>query len=122
MLFSDGVTDCLSDDQLFAITRNTDRTKLAESIVKSALRNVSIRPEGLDPEKYREAIYGGKDNTTAAVFIRGEQGQPSSSGQMDVGREEPSIPPPPASAGMSILQINKEPKEPQKDGEIELDM
>lgn len=24
MLFSDGVTDCLSDDQILAITRNTD--------------------------------------------------------------------------------------------------
>ena len=31
MLFSDGVTDCLSDDQIFAITRNRQKSSYAVS-------------------------------------------------------------------------------------------
>lgn len=68
MLFSDGVTDCLSDDQLFAITRRTSSKKLAEKIVDEALKNFSIRNEFKDNPAYTPRIEPGKDNTSAVVF------------------------------------------------------
>ena len=68
MLFSDGVTDCLSDSQLYAITRNTDPKYLAKAIVNNALTNESYRPDLGDNADYRSHISAGKDNTTAAVY------------------------------------------------------
>ena len=68
MLFSDGVTDCLSDSQLYAITRNTDPKYLARVIVNNALTNESYRPDLRDNADYRSHISAGKDNTTAAVY------------------------------------------------------
>lgn len=69
LLFTDGITDCLSDDNIVAICRNTDRKKLAKKIVEKAIRHDSIIPE-----KYEEYpglttyIPGGKDNATVAIF------------------------------------------------------
>ncbi len=68
MLFSDGVTDCLSDDQLYAITRRTSSKKLAGRIVDEALRNYSVRNEFKDNPNYTSRIDAGKDNTSAVVF------------------------------------------------------
>ena len=36
MLFSDGITDCLMDEQIKAITRETNRRKLAEALVRAS--------------------------------------------------------------------------------------
>lgn len=68
MLFSDGVTDCLSDDQLYAITRRTSSKKLAGKIVDEALRNYSNRNDLKDNPDYTSRIEPGKDNTSAVVF------------------------------------------------------
>lgn len=72
LLLSDGVTDCLSDSDILAITKYTDRTTLAKTIVESALKYDSISPKHLrsNPD-YKERILAGKDNTTAAVFTKG---------------------------------------------------
>lgn len=69
LLFTDGVTDCLSEDDIAAVCRNTDKKELAKKIVESAIRHDSIIPEEL--EEYRKLdsyINGGKDNATAAVY------------------------------------------------------
>lgn len=72
LLLSDGVTDCLSDSDILAITRYTDRTRLAKNIVESALKYDSISPIHLhsNPD-YNKIIPAGKDNATAAVFTKG---------------------------------------------------
>ncbi len=71
MLFSDGVTDCLSDKQLLSITKNTDPKDLASAIVNKALETESVLPENsglIDNPDYVTRIPAGKDNTTAAVY------------------------------------------------------
>ncbi|MGN1298556.1 MAG: PP2C family protein-serine/threonine phosphatase [Candidatus Scatovivens sp.] len=68
LLFSDGVTDCLSDSDILAVTRRTDRRQLAKALVDKALVTDSKAREGLDPKYYAKDILGGKDNATAAVF------------------------------------------------------
>lgn len=73
MLFSDGVTDCLSDRQLMAITKETKSSDLARVIVDKALTTDSrLEDVGLhkqdNPNDYVDRIRGGKDNTTAAVY------------------------------------------------------
>jgi len=70
LLFSDGVTDCLSDDQIFAVTKWTSPKNIAHKIVEKALTNTSRREKKKsDQVKFYEEIPGGKDNTTAAVLI-----------------------------------------------------
>ncbi len=69
LLFSDGVTDCLSDEKILAVTRSTDRKYLAERLVGEALHTNSELPKALRRERwYNPIIKGGKDNTTAAVY------------------------------------------------------
>lgn len=68
LLFSDGVTDCLSDLDILAVTRNTDKSKLAKALVEKALTTNSIARDGLNNYDYVNSIRGGKDNTTAAVY------------------------------------------------------
>ncbi len=71
IIASDGVTDCLSDEQIAVITRNTDDSCVAKQLVKTALEHRSIRPRYLDGDRqYYDSISGGKDNTTAAVFVK----------------------------------------------------
>ena len=73
MLFSDGVTDCLSDKQLMAITQSTKPSDLARAIVDKAL-NTDSKLEDVghnllaNPNNYVSSIPAGKDNTTAAVY------------------------------------------------------
>ena len=69
LLFSDGVTDCLSDEDIAVVCKNTDRKELTNKIVEKAIRHDSIRPEGLiDYIDLNHYIPGGKDNATAAVY------------------------------------------------------
>ena len=67
LLFSDGVTDCLSDTQIMAITSSTSPKDLAKTLVDAAKNNHSYQYH-LDPNEYNTHIPGGKDNTTAAVY------------------------------------------------------
>lgn len=77
LLFSDGVTDCLSDNQIYAITNQTSHKELAKAIVNNALNTDSKRAKRGDKtdSAYYEEIKGGKDNTTAAVYINKTKGK-----------------------------------------------
>lgn len=68
LLLSDGVTDCLSDKDLMAITRSTDPREVAKAVVDLAIQNDSYRQDLEDQPNYHPRIPGGKDNTTAAVY------------------------------------------------------
>ena len=70
VLFSDGVTDCLSDEDIVIVCKNSDRKDFAKIIVEKAIRHDSIRPD--EYENYNNLnsyIPGGKDNTTAVVYL-----------------------------------------------------
>ena len=72
LLFSDGVTDCLSDEDIAVACRTTDKKELANKIVEKAIRHDSML-ECEVHEKYADLqpyIPGGKDNATAAIFIQ----------------------------------------------------
>ena len=70
LLFSDGVTDCLSDEQIFAVTRKTSAKRIAHKLVQKALRTVSTRKKKPNDQiAFYEEIQPGKDNTTAAVLL-----------------------------------------------------
>lgn len=70
LLFSDGVTDCLSEDDIAVICSTTNRKEVAKMIVKKANEHDSIGPEELygDYVNFNRYIPGGKDNTTVAIF------------------------------------------------------
>lgn len=70
MLFSDGVTDCLSDNQLLAITRDTSPKDLAKRIVDEAITVKSVRPDLAENSEYFSEIAAGKDNTSAVIYNR----------------------------------------------------
>ena len=70
LLFSDGVTDCLSDDQIYAVSKKTSPKKLAQKIVEKALKTKSVRKaKRTDQITFTKVIKPGKDNTTAAVML-----------------------------------------------------
>jgi protein phosphatase len=74
LLFSDGVTDCLSDDKIKAFTRDTSGKELARTIANAATRTQSeIRPELAGNDQYHRRIPAGKDNATAAVYSKDSQ-------------------------------------------------
>lgn len=69
-LFTDGVTDCLTDDKLFAVCKKTPSKDLAKAIVDTAKSTDSfVRIGLLHNESYKAKVSGGKDNTTAAVYV-----------------------------------------------------
>lgn len=67
LLFSDGITDCLSDSQIMVITSTTPTKDLAKTLVDNAKATDSMQTH-LNPNEYYNFIEGGKDNTTAAVY------------------------------------------------------
>lgn len=71
MLFTDGVTDCLSDDQIKIIANSTPKNDIALSMVNMANSNNSSKRIYEDGEYVDKTITGGKDNLTAAVYVRG---------------------------------------------------
>ncbi len=77
MLFSDGVTDCLSDKKIKAIASETKVEDLAQALVDAALDEISDLPISADGKAniYKQRIYGGKDNTTAAVYKNKEESE-----------------------------------------------
>ena len=68
LLLSDGVSDCLSDEDLIAVCKNTDRRELAKRIVEKALRHDSILPDEYKGKGLVRYKPGGGDNATAAAF------------------------------------------------------
>lgn len=71
LLFSDGVTDCLSEEDIAVICKNTDRKKTAKLLVQKAIEHDSIAPDELIEDYFDFDFYipGGKDNTTTALYV-----------------------------------------------------
>ena len=67
ILCSDGVTDCLSDNQLKAITRTTNIEELSSTLIQAA-KNTNSHNYSLDKNNYKQEIQGGKDNASIAIF------------------------------------------------------
>lgn len=84
---SDGVSDCLSKQEMETILQRNKPQEAISQLVKGAITNNStiqntintlpkknqrqvVRHIKEKPEYYQEKIYGGKDNTTAAAFIK----------------------------------------------------
>lgn len=74
LLFSDGVTDCLSEEDIAVICNTTDRKGLAKTIAQKAVEHDSISPNVLYEEyvDYNLYVPGGKDNTTVVSFSPNE--------------------------------------------------
>lgn len=72
MLFSDGITDCLSDKQIMAITKYTPKDLLARSLIENAKACESGRRD-LDPCFFNQFIKAGKDNATVAILDKREE-------------------------------------------------
>ena len=68
ILLSDGVSDCLSDEDLIAVCKTTNRKELAKRFVTVAVGHDSILPQEHKKKRLVKYIPGGKDNATAAVF------------------------------------------------------
>lgn len=66
-IFSDGVTDCLTDKQLEAIVSHPNC--MPQDIVNYALQN-TLTQNYLNNENYYNKINGGKDNATAVVYCK----------------------------------------------------
>lgn len=72
MLFSDGITDCLSDKQIMAITKYTPKDVLSRSLIENAKACESGRSD-LDPRYFNQFIKAGKDNATVAILDKREE-------------------------------------------------
>ena len=69
LLVSDGVTDCLSKEDISKLMRISKKGKVAENIVEAALNTDSILPRKyMNNDLYVHKISGGKDNTTAVYY------------------------------------------------------
>lgn len=68
-IFTDGVTDCLSDDAIIRIIESNTYLKMSQIIVKNAITTDSYNFT-LDSDEYYNKIYGGKDNSSAVVFSK----------------------------------------------------
>lgn len=68
LLFSDGVHDILSSEDIQVIANNTSPEQITQVIVETAL-NKNAEKRNLRGEVER-VVAGGKDNTTAAAYIR----------------------------------------------------
>lgn len=66
-LFTDGITDCLSDEQIFSIIHNNSKNDVALDIIKSA-NNVLSYNKSLLTDDYYDRIIGGKDNMSTIVL------------------------------------------------------
>lgn len=75
LLFSDGVTDYLSDDDIVLACKNTDRKVLARKLANKANETDLVMPEELydEVEAYRLFEIAGKDNETVAIHILDEE-------------------------------------------------
>ena len=87
MAVSDGVSDCLSKQEIETIMKNSEKELLTHNIVSNALNNYSdltktinnlperekiksVKSINNNPRAYIPSIIGGKDNTTATAYIK----------------------------------------------------
>lgn len=68
MLVSDGISDCLSDDQIKAITKRTPRDRLAQMLIQEA----KARDSRSKDKDNKRVIRAGKDNASVALYDRNE--------------------------------------------------
>ena len=90
ILTSDGVTDCLDDEDIIAICKKTDPKELAKVLVEKANTHDSVMSKELkdkiipewmiedgiadeEMERYHTFIPAGKDNATAATYSKDER-------------------------------------------------
>lgn len=69
ILLTDGVTDLLSQERIFIISQSQKPEQIAELLIKEAISKSAVRQNGGD-EYHRAIIEAGKDNASAAVYIR----------------------------------------------------
>lgn len=68
-LFTDGVTDCLSDKQIEKVIKQNINNNVTFAIVEIALKTNSYN-SNLSSEEYYSFINGGKDNLSVAAYIK----------------------------------------------------
>ena len=66
LLVSDGISDCLSDERIKAITKTTDRKVLARKLIEETKARDSVNKIGTG------RIRAGKDNATVALYDKSE--------------------------------------------------
>lgn len=69
LLFSDGVTDLLSQERIRIISSQAPKELVTKILVDEATTYDAIRLQGAD-ETYRGSIPAGKDNASAAMYAR----------------------------------------------------
>lgn len=69
ILFSDGVTDLLSTDRIRLLSLNSPPELLTKYLVDEAITYDAVRFKGAT-EDYNGVVQAGKDNATAAAYIR----------------------------------------------------
>ncbi len=70
ILLTDGVTDCVSDEKIKSIIEsNNDNVSLSNKLVVNSLY-YRLKKPNLDPKEYYDEVAGGKDNSTAACYVR----------------------------------------------------
>lgn len=81
MLFSDGVTDFMSDEEILVVTQNTKKRELAKRIIEVAMENVSTPNIDLPDEVYYSERVGGGDNLSAVVLNKPRKKKSSERGE-----------------------------------------
>lgn len=71
LLFTNGVTDCLSDEKIKLIANTSKKEKILEKIIDEAVNVEQEEPKNITlPEDFRVYPTPGKDNTTGAILIK----------------------------------------------------
>ena len=71
LLFTDGVTDCLSDEKIKLIANTSKKEKILEKIIDEAVNVEQEEPKNITlPEDFRVYPTPGKDNATGAILIK----------------------------------------------------
>ena len=71
LLFTDGVTDCLSDDKIKLIANTSKKEEILEKIINEAVNVEQEIPKNLSiPKSSRTYPIPGQDNATGAILIK----------------------------------------------------
>ena len=71
LLFTDGVTDCLSDEKIKLIANTSSKEEILEKIIDEAVNIEQAKPKNITlPEGFRVYPTPGKDNATGAILIK----------------------------------------------------
>ena len=71
LLFTNGVTDCLSDERIKLIANTSKKEKILEKIIDEAVNVEQEEPKNITlPEDFRVYPAPGKDNATGAILIK----------------------------------------------------